>query len=75
MAWVQPPAQHLDADDVAVGQVYLETRLNNLAARAFYRRLGYHEVQTVKGYYQGVESGMRMGKDLWLAGRADADFT
>jgi ribosomal-protein-alanine N-acetyltransferase len=58
-----------------VGQVYLETRLNNLAARAFYRRLGYREIQTVKGYYQGVESGMRMGKDLWLDRRADEDFT
>jgi len=58
-----------------VGQVYLETRMSNLQARAFYRRLGYREVQTVPGYYQGVEPGVRMAKDLWLARGANEDFT
>ena len=58
-----------------VGQVYLETRMSNLQARAFYRRLGYREVQTVPGYYQGVEPGVRMAKDLWLARSANEDFT
>ena len=58
-----------------VGQVYLETRMSNLQARAFYRRLGYREVQTVPGYYQGVEPGVRMAKDLWLARGINEDFT
>jgi ribosomal-protein-alanine N-acetyltransferase len=58
-----------------VGQVYLETRMGNLQARAFYRRLGYREVQTVPGYYQGVEPGVRMAKDLWLARGINEDFT
>jgi ribosomal protein S18 acetylase RimI-like enzyme len=58
-----------------VGQVYLETRQNNLQARAFYRRLGYLEIQTVTGYYQGVESGVRMAKDLWLGRHLTEDFT
>ncbi len=58
-----------------VGQVYLETRMSNLQARAFYRRLGYLEVQTVPGYYQGVEPSVRMAKDLWLARGASEDFT
>ena len=58
-----------------VGQVYLESRQSNLQARAFYRSLGYREVQTVPGYYQGVEPSVRMAKDLWLARGASEDFT
>src|SRR5438445_45553 len=58
-----------------VGQVYLEARAGNLQARAFYRRLGYLEVQRVPGYYQGVEPGVRMAKDLWLARGVTEDFT
>ncbi|MDO9352412.1 MAG: GNAT family N-acetyltransferase [Solirubrobacteraceae bacterium] len=50
-----------------VGQVYLEARLTNGAARAFYARLGYREIQTLPGYYQGREACVRLAKDLWLA--------
>lgn len=50
-----------------IGQVYLEARLANAPARAFYARLGYREIQTVPGYYQGVEACVRLAKDLWLA--------
>jgi ribosomal-protein-alanine N-acetyltransferase len=57
------------------GQIYLESRQSNLQARAFYRRLGYREVQTVPGYYQGVEPGVRMAKDLWLGRGISEDFT
>jgi len=47
-----------------VGQVVLEARLTNQAARAFYARLGYHEVQTLPGYYQGREACIRLARDL-----------
>jgi [ribosomal protein S18]-alanine N-acetyltransferase len=50
-----------------IGQVYLEARLTNAAARAFYARLGYREIQTLPGYYQGREACVRLAKDLWLA--------
>ena len=50
-----------------VGQVYLEARLANGAARAFYAKLGYREIQTLPGYYQGREACVRLAKDLWLA--------
>ena len=50
-----------------VGQVYLEARLTNAAARAFYAGLGYREIQTVPGYYLGREACVRLAKDLWLA--------
>jgi [ribosomal protein S18]-alanine N-acetyltransferase len=49
-----------------VGQVYLESRLTNQAARAFYARAGYREIQVVPGYYSGQEAAVRLAKDLWL---------
>jgi [ribosomal protein S18]-alanine N-acetyltransferase len=49
-----------------VGQVYLEARVTNAAARAFYAQLGYREVQTLPGYYAGREACVRLAKDLWL---------
>ena len=50
-----------------IGTVYVEARATNAEARALYRQLGYHEVQFVRGYYQGVEHGVRLAKDLWDA--------
>ena len=53
-----------------VGQVYLEARLANGAARAFYAKQAYREIQTLPGYYQGREGReacVRLAKDLWLA--------
>jgi ribosomal-protein-alanine N-acetyltransferase len=49
-----------------IGTVYLEARTGNTAARAFYRKLGYREIALVPGYYQGVEDGVRIARDLWL---------
>jgi ribosomal-protein-alanine N-acetyltransferase len=48
-----------------IGVILLETRTTNEAARAFYGNLGYREIATVPGYYRGVESGVRLAKDLW----------
>ncbi len=61
MAWLERVAL-----EAGIGQVYLEARVTNGAARAFYRRLGYLEIQTVPGYYQGRESSVRIARDLWL---------
>ena len=67
VAWLEQVAL-----EAGVGQVYLETRFGNAAARAFYRRLGYREIQMVPGYYQGREAGVRLAKDLWLEPAASA---
>jgi ribosomal-protein-alanine N-acetyltransferase len=48
-----------------IGTVYVEARATNAEARALYRKLGYHEVQLVRGYYAGIENGVRLAKDLW----------
>ena len=48
-----------------IGTVYVEARATNAQARAMYARLGYREIQHVRGYYSGVENGVRLAKDLW----------
>lgn len=52
-----------------IGRVSLEARASNASARAFYLRLGYREIQSLPGYYQGREACVRMTRDLWI-GRA-----
>ena len=47
------------------GVVYLETRLSNHEARAFYKSLGYKVIQHIPGYYRGRETAVRMAHDLW----------
>jgi len=60
MAWLERTALV-----AGIGVIYLEARATNDAARAFYRRLGYSEIKLVAGYYRGVESAVRLSKDLW----------
>ena len=48
-----------------IGIVYLEARLSNSAAREFYQVLGYKEFLVEPKRYRGVETGVRLGKDLW----------
>jgi len=47
-----------------IGHVSLEARASNASARAFYLRLGYREIQSLPGYYQGREACVRMARDL-----------
>jgi len=44
--------------------IRLELRAQNEAARAFYRSLGYRELGSVPGYYQGIEAAIRMVRDV-----------
>ena len=60
MAWLEATAL-----TAGVGLIYLEARKSNCAARAFYRKLGYKEITIIRGYYQGREDCVRIGKDLW----------
>jgi ribosomal-protein-alanine N-acetyltransferase len=45
--------------------IHLEMRASNRGALTFYRKLGYRKVACLRGYYQGRESAIRMGRDLW----------
>lgn len=52
--------------------IYLELRAANRAALLFYHKLGYRKVALARGYYQGRESAIRMGRDLWSSTSMDA---
>jgi ribosomal-protein-alanine N-acetyltransferase len=59
LRWLEETA--LTAGTFVIG---LELRESNEAARAFYRTLGYRELGQIPGYYQGVESAIRMARDV-----------
>ncbi|OGA02763.1 MAG: hypothetical protein A2W68_11720 [Betaproteobacteria bacterium RIFCSPLOWO2_02_64_14] len=44
--------------------IKLELRSNNFGARCFYRMLGYRETAYVSGYYRGVETAVKMSRDI-----------
>jgi len=64
--WLEETA--LTAGTFVIG---LELREGNAAARAFYHALGYRELGQIPGYYQGIESAIRMVRDV-RAQRASA---
>ena len=45
-------------------RIDLEVRTNNTAAHRFYERWGYRKLVHLPGYYQGVEDGFRMSRNL-----------
>jgi ribosomal-protein-alanine N-acetyltransferase len=51
-----------------ISTVFLEVRAGNLGAQQFYESMGYRKLTYVRGYYQGVEAAIRMGRDLWRGG-------
>lgn len=55
-------------DDAAltagITTVKLELRANNFGARCFYKILGYKETAYVSGYYRGVETAVKMSRDI-----------
>ena len=57
--WLEETA--LTAGTFVIG---LELRAGNEPARALYRALGYRELGQIPGYYQGVESAIRMVRDV-----------
>ena len=57
--WLEESA--LTAGTFIIG---LELRAGNEPARALYRALGYRELGQIPGYYQGVESAIRMVRDV-----------
>jgi ribosomal-protein-alanine N-acetyltransferase len=59
LQWLEETA--LTAGTFIIG---LELREGNAAARAFYRLLGYRELGQIPGYYQGVETAIRMERDV-----------
>jgi ribosomal-protein-alanine N-acetyltransferase len=44
--------------------IFLEARVSNAAARAFYVARGYRELAVIPRYYSGREDAVRIGRDL-----------
>ncbi len=59
VAWLERSARV-----AGINRVSLEARFGNVAARNFYARLGYAQVQLLPGYYGGREASVRMAKEL-----------
>jgi [ribosomal protein S18]-alanine N-acetyltransferase len=51
-----------------IASLHLELRAGNVAARGFYRALGFDETIVVPGYYRGREAALRMIRVLRTAG-------
>jgi ribosomal protein S18 acetylase RimI-like enzyme len=47
-----------------ISTVNLELRANNHAARDFYRTLGFKDTAYIPGYYRGIETALRMSRDI-----------
>jgi len=59
LEWLERSAQV-----AGIARISLEARAGNVAAHAFYRRLGYVAAQLLPGYYGGRETSVRMVKAL-----------
>jgi len=59
LGWLEESAR--TAGTFVIG---LELRAGNELARTFYRTLGYRELGQIPGYYQGIESAIRMARDV-----------
>lgn len=47
-----------------ISSIALEVRAGNESAQLFYRKMGYHPLAEVPGYYQGVEAALRMQREI-----------
>jgi ribosomal-protein-alanine N-acetyltransferase len=61
--WLEKPALV-----AGISLVFLEVRVPNHGAQAFYERLGYRRLAEIARYYQGRESALRMGRELGWPG-------
>ena len=59
MAWLEESALV-----AGIGTINVELRANNYAALDFYRALGFHQTAYIAGYYSGVETALRMSRDI-----------
>ncbi|MBI4206325.1 MAG: GNAT family N-acetyltransferase [Betaproteobacteria bacterium] len=47
-----------------ISTINLELRANNFGARCFYKMLGFKEMAYIPGYYRGVETAVKMSRDI-----------
>jgi ribosomal-protein-alanine N-acetyltransferase len=47
-----------------ISTINLELRTNNFGARCFYKMVGFKETAYIPGYYRGVETAVKMSRDI-----------
>jgi ribosomal-protein-alanine N-acetyltransferase len=47
-----------------ISTINLELRTNNFGARCFYKMIGFKETAYIPGYYRGVETAVKMSRDI-----------
>jgi [ribosomal protein S18]-alanine N-acetyltransferase len=47
-----------------ISTINLELRTNNFGARCFYKMAGFKETAYIPGYYRGVETAVKMSRDI-----------
>ncbi|MEP6483135.1 MAG: GNAT family N-acetyltransferase [Rudaea sp.] len=62
MEWLESTAR-----TAGIELIWLEARVNNAQALAFYRARGYRTLDRLHRYYSGIEDAVRIGKDLAAA--------
>jgi [ribosomal protein S18]-alanine N-acetyltransferase len=68
MAWLEEAALI-----AGIGTINLELRTNNFGARCFYKMMGFKETAYIPGYYRGVETAVKMTRDIRRAVPQQAD--
>ena len=59
IAWLEESAL-----TAGITTITLELRANNYGARSFYRMLGFQDGAYIPGYYRGIETALRMSRDI-----------
>jgi len=59
MAWLEESALV-----AGITTISLELRVGNVASRDFYRALNFTETAYLPGYYRGIETALRMSRDI-----------
>jgi ribosomal-protein-alanine N-acetyltransferase len=54
--------------NAGIAGIHLELRETNLAARRFYLNQGYAETARIPGYYRGIETAVRMLREIGIKG-------
>ncbi len=50
--------------EVGIGRIILHTAVENSAAKALFRKMGYRELEVKKGFYPAGQDALMMAKDL-----------
>ena len=64
LAWLEAAMRTM-----GLARIFVELRVQNTGALAFYQRAGFHIITQIPGYYDGREDAYRMMREL------SADFT